>query len=77
MLEANPGLDRLISKISRVKSAAREQNPGLDAFLFRWGYTGTLKHPFNEGREVELNDPTPLSIDYQQALQIVEDPIAG
>jgi len=30
-----------------VRSSLREKNAALDIFLYRWGYTGTLKHPDN------------------------------
>jgi hypothetical protein len=47
-----------LADASRVVSATRERmrmlSPELDIFLFQWGYTGTLAHPDNEGREREL-----------------------
>jgi hypothetical protein len=47
-----------LADASRVVSATRERmrmlSPELDVFLFQWGYTGTLAHPDNEGREREL-----------------------
>ena len=42
---------RLQKKISNVKEQLRIQNPGLDGFLFRWGYPGKLKNPDNLGKE--------------------------
>lgn len=47
-----------LAEIQQVVSATRERmrtlSPELDAFLFQWGYPGTLKHPSNLGREREL-----------------------
>ena len=34
-----------------VKKELRKQNPGLDGFLYRWGYTDTLQNRDNKGRE--------------------------
>ena len=42
---------KLQNKISRVKKELRKQNPGLDGFLYRWGYTDTLANLDNKGRE--------------------------
>lgn len=44
-------IKKLTSKISRVKKQLRKQNPGLDGFLFRWGYTRTLANEANKDRE--------------------------
>ena len=44
-------IKKLTSKITRVKKQLRKQNPGLDGFLFRWGYTGTLANEANKDRE--------------------------
>ncbi len=42
---------KLTGRISRVKKELRKQNPGLDGFLYRWGYTGTLANLNNKDRE--------------------------
>jgi len=41
----------LINKVSGVKKALRQQNSGLDGFLYRWGYYDTLVHPDNKNYE--------------------------
>jgi len=51
ILAENPDLKEINNKISATKKYLREGNPGLDAFLFRWGYAGKLKHPNNIGEE--------------------------
>ena len=42
---------KLQKRISNVKKELRKQNPGLDGFLYRWGYTDTLQNSDNKGRE--------------------------
>jgi len=42
---------KLQKRISNVKKELRKQNPGLDGFLYRWGYTDTLLSRDNKGRE--------------------------
>jgi hypothetical protein len=42
--EVTPFLKAMINKVSRVKRAMREQDPLLDAWLFRWGFTSTFAH---------------------------------
>ena len=45
-LEANsPALRSILRKRSQVRSKVRELDQRLDVFLFRWGYTNSLKHP--------------------------------
>jgi len=46
--EITPYLKAMIDKISRVRRAMREQDPLLDAWLFRWGFTNTFAHPDNK-----------------------------
>ena len=48
LTENFPNLKNMIRTIDRVRSALREKNAALDIFLYRWGYTGTLKHPDND-----------------------------
>ena len=47
LTENFPNLKNMIRTIGRVRSALREKDPALDIFLYRWGFTGTLKHPDN------------------------------
>ena len=47
LTENFPNLKNMIRTIDRVRSSLREKNAALDIFLYRWGYTGTLKHPDN------------------------------
>ena len=54
-LLANPEYGQYLKdirqKISDTKSALRRLNPGLDAFLYRWGYYDKLAHERNQGEE--------------------------
>ena len=43
-----------------LRKELRRRRPDLDAFLYRWGYTETLLHPWNSGREVELKSRFPF-----------------
>ena len=47
LTENFPNLKNMIRTIDRVRSALREKNAALDIFLYRWGFTSTLKHPDN------------------------------
>jgi len=47
LTENFPNLKNMIRTMDRVRSSLREKNAALDIFLYRWGYTGTLKHPDN------------------------------
>ena len=62
-------LVRLLKTMRQVKLSLREQDKLLDAWLFRWGYTDTLRHPenalapegFDDARDYWRNpDPIPL-----------------
>tara|TARA_R100000808_G_scaffold22373_1_gene48654 strand:+ start:4700 stop:8860 length:4161 start_codon:yes stop_codon:yes gene_type:complete len=55
--EQIPYARTLKNKISRVRKALRQQNPGVDAFLYRWGYTGKLIHNQNIGEEDFWHQP--------------------
>ena len=46
--ETAPGLKRFLKKMSSVRVSLRERDRLLDAWLFRWGYTDTFRHPDNE-----------------------------
>jgi len=54
--EVTPYLKAMIQKVSRVKRAMREQDPLLDAWLFRWGFTNTFASPQNEFSPDGVND---------------------
>ena len=49
-----PELAEAASIVSATRQRMRQLSPELDEFLFRWGYTQTLVHPSNIGREFEL-----------------------
>jgi hypothetical protein len=57
--DANPALRGFLKMRGRVKVQLRRQDPELDAYLYRWGISGTsrLYAPENEGREYDLRDP--------------------
>jgi len=46
-----PTIKKLLRNISGVKKELRKMNPGLDGYLFRWGFTSTLLHPSNQSRD--------------------------
>lgn len=69
--EVTPYLKAMIQKVSRVKRAMREQDPLLDAWLFRWGFTNTFASPQNKFSPDGVDDaaqfwrdpkPKPLNI---------------
>ena len=43
-----PELKRFISILEKTRRALREGNAELDAFMYRWGFTGTLAHEAND-----------------------------
>jgi hypothetical protein len=55
--EITPYLKAMIDKISRVRRAMREQDPLLDAWLFRWGFTQNFVHPDNKFSPDGADDP--------------------
>lgn len=64
-------LKKLNSKITATKKALRKINPGLDAFLYRWGYTTTLSHPRNEGEENFWRQSHPIDLGvYDESLSV-------
>jgi hypothetical protein len=56
MAEAMPILKQIDSAISRARIRMRERNRVLDGFLFRFGYTTTVRHEDNIGREATILD---------------------
>ena len=46
--ENNKILKSFKNKISKVRVSMREQNKELDAWLYRWGFTNTLRHRDND-----------------------------
>ena len=46
--EENPSLKGALSQMSRVRQILRQRSPDLDAFLFRWGFTDTLRSRRNQ-----------------------------
>ena len=45
--QGSPVLRAILKKRSLVRAKVRELDPALDVFLFRWGYTSSLKAPEN------------------------------
>lgn len=58
----NPTLVEINSKISSIKKNLRLINPGLDAFLYRWGYTDTLVNDKNKNEEYFWNQTNALEL---------------
>ena len=46
--------------VPKARQLHRERNAQADAFLFRWGYTPTLRNPDNEGRDLDEVRRTPV-----------------
>ena len=55
-----PGLKQALKEWEQLREATRRNNAQLDAFLYRFGYSETLLHPFNVGREEELKSTFPM-----------------
>ena len=51
MEKADPRLKQMVRLVSQAKLRMRDNNKTLDAYLYRFGYTSTLRHPENKGRE--------------------------
>ena len=60
MGELNPLLKKIERIESKAKALHRETNQDKDAFLFRWGYGGLLKHPENMARDLAELRRTPV-----------------
>ena len=62
--EDNPILKTFRNNISDVRKEMRARDQNLDAWLYRWGFTSTLRHPANDyenaGRDIRYNGPLPL-----------------
>lgn len=52
--EAFPIFKQVEATIGRARQIMRENNRELDAFLYRFGYTTTVRHKDNEDREQEI-----------------------
>ena len=48
LAEQYPMLKQVASAVTKARQMLREQNQTLDAFLFKWGYTDTLRHEENK-----------------------------
>ena len=46
--EQYPVLKQVASAVTKARQMLREENQLLDAFLFKWGYTDTLRHEANK-----------------------------
>ena len=53
--ESVPELKRFISILEQTRRALREGNAELDAFMYRWGFTGTLAHAANDFVDAEVH----------------------
>ena len=62
--EDHPILKTFRNNISDVRKELRARDQNLDAWLYRWGFTSTLRHPENDyensGRDIRYNGPLPL-----------------
>ena len=58
--DANPRFKAALNEWEKLRDELRKLNPELDAFLFRWGYSESLLHPWNTGREQELKSAFPF-----------------
>ena len=56
----NPAFNRALNEWDDLREELRRRRQDLDAFLYRWGYTETLLHPWNAGREEELKSKFPF-----------------
>jgi hypothetical protein len=54
MLAGNPIFKQIDAAVTHGRKLLRDTNRELDAFMFRFGYTQTLRHPDNKGREQEI-----------------------
>lgn len=63
-LEANPILKTFKNRLSDVRQEMRARDSNLDAWLYRWGFTSTLRHPDNDyptaTSDIRDNRPLPL-----------------
>ena len=55
-------LKDLRKKITNTKKALRRMNPGLDAFLYRWGYYDNLASERNKGEEIFWRQSNPIDL---------------
>jgi hypothetical protein len=60
IVDETPGLKQALKEWEQLREATRRNNAQLDAFLYRFGYSETLLHPFNVGREEELKSTFPM-----------------
>ena len=60
IVDDTPGLKQALKEWEQLREATRRNNAQLDAFLYRFGYSETLLHPFNVGREEELKSTFPM-----------------
>ena len=64
-LARNPWIKSIDSAVARTRRAIREANPSVDAFLYRWGYTSTLRHELNIAKANET--PAEYGADFFRA----------
>lgn len=57
------GLSEINQSISNTKKELRKMDPGLDAFLFRWGYYDNLLHKDNKNEEDFWNKIEPIDLE--------------
>jgi hypothetical protein len=63
-LEAGSSVLRsILRKRSQVRSKVRELDPMLDIFLFRWGYSSSLKAPQNRYSDARRLAKTPYAME--------------
>ena len=53
VLKESDIIKEVTSYIAQSRKIMRENNPALDGFLYRWGYTTTLLNPQNDSFEAQ------------------------
>ena len=64
VLKESEIIKEVTSYIAKSRKIMRENNPALDGFLYRWGYTTTLANPQNDSLEAQTlwRNKTPISL---------------
>jgi len=64
VLKESEIIKEVTSYIAKSRKIMRENNPALDGFLYRWGYTTTLANPQNDSLEAQTlwRNKSPISL---------------
>ena len=54
IIKIHPEFKKVERMVASVRVKLREKNKGLDSGLYRFGYTDTVRHPDNKGRELAI-----------------------